>query len=164
MPRGRAWSDQRFTGTSLVAGNDILSNLLEFGLEGVDNLTVVRIIGELNVHYVVTTTIADSDSFVDVGIGVTSAQAFGVGAGSVPDPANSASFPPRGWLYAATGYVAQLITTDTGIVNINTTFKFDIRAMRKIDKGTLFMRLAQANINVGGAMEVVGRVRTLVLT
>ena len=161
--RGRAWADQRFTGNALVAGTDFLSDLLQFAPD-VDTLTAVRIIGDFDVHYDVTTTIADSDSFVDVGIGVSSVEAFAAGAAALPDPANSTSFPPRGWLYASTGYVAQLVTSSTGIWNINARFQFDLRAMRKIDKGTLFLRIAQANINVGGAMEIVGRVRTLCLT
>ena len=164
MPRGRSWADARLTGVSLVAGTDVLVDLLASVVPVVDTLTAVRIIGEFSCHYIVSNTITDSDSFVDVGIGVTSAEAFAAGVASLPDPANAASFPPRGWLYAATGYCGQALTTDTGMFNKNAEFKFDIRAMRKIDKGVLFMRIANANITVGGAMQIVGRVRTLCLT
>ena len=152
-------------GVSLVAGTDVLLDLLESATEVSDTLTAARIVGSFTVNYVVTTTIADADSVVDVGIGVTSTQGFGVGgAAGVPDPASETSYPPRGWLYVATKHVAQLVTTDGGIINENAEFNFDLRAMRKLDKGILFMRIAQANINVGGAMEVTGRVRTLILT
>ena len=63
-----------------------------------------------------------------------------------------------------TKYVGQALTSATGVFNVNAYFEFDMRAMRKVDKGILFMRMANGNINVGGAMEVVGRVRALCLT
>ncbi len=162
-PRSRAWADIRFGSTALVAGTDIFLDLL-VSAPTVDTLTAVRIIGDFNVHYDVTTTIADSDSAVDVGIGVTSTQAFGVGLTALPDPTGTTTFPPRGWLYVATRHVAQLVTSSTGIINENAIFQFDIRAMRKIDKGILFVRIANTNLNIGGAMEVTGRIRTLCLT
>jgi len=161
--RPRAWADTRFKMQSLVAGTDFIVNLL-LNAPTVDTLTAIRIVGELEFAYVVTTTIADSDSIVDVGIGVAADEAVAAGAAALPDPASDSSYPPRGWLYVATGYVAQHITSATGLANKNAVFKFDIRAARKIDKGTLFFRAAQANLNVGGAMELTGRIRVLCLT
>jgi len=162
--RAMAWSDKRFAGTSLAAGTDILSNLLDAVADKSDTLTVIRIVAELNCHYVVTTTIADADSIVDLGIGVCSVEAFGAGTTAVPAPDTNTEYPPRGWLYVATGHVAQLVTTDGGIINEAHTFKLDIRAMRKLDKGVLFARVVNTNKNVGGAMEVTGRVRVLCKT
>jgi len=161
--RNRAWADTRFEGTALVAGTPILANLLA-GASTVDTLTAIRIVGEFNVHYIVTNTLSDSDSSVDAGIGVTSVEAFDAGAAAIPSPKVTTEYPPRGWLYAATGYVGQALTTSTGVFNENAVFKFDLRAMRKIDKGRLFLRIDNSNINIGGAMEVVGRVRVLCLT
>jgi len=162
-PRGRAWADTRFKQQSIVAGTDFIVDLLA-NAPTVDTLTAIRIVVDVHVHYIVTTTLADSDSIVDLGIGVASAEAVVAGAAALPDPASDSSYPPRGWLYVATGYVAQILTTDSGITNENAHFKADIRAMRKIDKGTLFVRVAQANLNTGGAMEMNGRIRVLCLT
>ena len=162
MARHRAWADRRFAGVSLVAGTlqnfDLLQNA-----PTIDTLTVVRIVGDLTVQYLVSTTVADSLSIVDLGIGVIAATAFGV-AGAAPAPQIETEYPDRGWIYVASQPVAQLVTTDGGIINEAARFQFDIRAMRKIDKGTLFMGIVQANITVGGAMQVTGRVRSLCLT
>ncbi len=159
--RPRAWADSRIVAT-LTTAADILVDLLA-GAPTVDTLTAIRIVVNLNCHYIVTNTLSDSDSVVDIGIGVTSVEAFAAGATSVPDPSSPTSFPPRGWLYVDTGYVGQALTSATGVFNENAVFKVDLRAARKIDKGTLFLRIANTNINVGGAMEVVGRVRVLCL-
>jgi len=162
-PRNRAWADTRFAGVSLVAGTDILTDLLS-DAPTVDTLTAIRIVGDIEAHYVITNTITDSDSVVDVGIGVSATEAFAAGVGAIPDPSVTNKYPPRGWLYVATQYVGQALTTSTGMFSKNARFQFDIRSMRKIDKGRMFIRVANTNINVGGAMELTGRVRVLCLT
>ena len=165
MPTGRnrAWADLLFGPSALVVGTDIIVDLLA-NAPTVDTLTAVRIVGELNAHYDVTNTIVDSDSVVDLGIGVTSMQAFAAGANSVPDPSTMTDYPPRGWLYVTRKYVGQSLTDTTGVTSVQAVFSFDVRAMRKIDKGILYLRMANVMINVGGAMEVSGRVRVLCLT
>ena len=163
MARQRSWADTRYGGVDVVAGTDLLTDLLAVAPR-VDTLTVVRIVAELNIGYTVTTTVADADSIVDIGIGVTAQEAFDAGVTSVPDPEDPSSYPPRGWIYVNTFMVAQLVTTDGGIIDHRATIRFDIRAMRKIDKGVLFLRLSQKNLNVGGVMDLTGRVRALCLT
>ena len=163
-PRNRAWADRRFAGTALVAGTPGVFDLLTAAPE-VDTLTAVRIVGDLTVQYLVSTTIVDSLSIVEVGIGVSSVQAFAVAAGAgLPDPsADPAEYPPRGWLYLASQPVSQHAES-TGVIEHVARFQFDLRAMRKIDKGFLFMVVEQNNITVGGAMQMTGRVRALCLT
>ncbi len=160
MPRRLAWADTRVIQDSLVAGTDIILDLL-VNAPTMDTLTVVRLVVDLEAHYIITNTITDSDSIVDLGIGVTSVEAF---AGALPDPSLDTSYPPRGWLYVASKYVGQALTTSTGMFSKNAVFAADLRAMRKIDKGILFLRMANTNMNVGGAMEVTGRVRALCMT
>ena len=161
--RNRAWADQRFAGNSLVAGTGVLVDLLS-DAPTVDTLTAVRLVGDVTCQYVVSTTVADSMSIVDVGIGVGSVEAFAAGINSLPNPDVTTEYPPRGWLYVASLPVVQILTTDSGIVDQPARFQFDLRAMRKIDKGRLFMMLLNTNLVQGGAMQVVGRVRTLCLT
>jgi len=161
--RPRAWADTRLAGNALVAGADLILNLL-IDAPTVDTLTSIRVVGEINAHYIISNTITDSDSIVDLGIGVASGQAFAVGQTALADPAGSTGYPPRGWVYCQSLYCGQAVTSSTGMFNENAIFKFDVRGQRKIDKGVLFLRMVNTNINVGGAMEVVGRVRVLCLT
>ena len=83
--RGRTWSDTRFGGTALVVGTPIIADLLA-NAPAVDTLTAVRIVCDLDAHYIVTNTLSDSDSTVDLGIGVASVEAFAAGAAALPDP------------------------------------------------------------------------------
>ena len=163
--RGRSWSDTRMTSvTPLVAGVPRHLDLFA-GLPVTDTKTVIRIIGDFKVFYDVTFTIGDSLSAVDVGIGVTSAEAFAVGDTALPSPIIDTQFPPRGWLYASTQAVLHILHgTEPAIHVVEAHFKFDLKAQRKVDKGVLFMTIEQNNIVVGGAMTVTGRVRALCLT
>ena len=164
-PRNRAWADSRFLGSALVAGTPLVSNLLA-GAPTVDTLTAVRIIGDLWVQYLVSTTVGDSLSIVDLGIGVAGVEAFDAGTASLPSPAVNTEYPPRGWLYVNSQPVSQTLDGAGGvsIVNERAHFQFDLRAMRKIDKGRLYSHIVQNNITVGGAMQITGRIRVLCLT
>ena len=161
--RNRAWADTRFGGVSLVAGTPLVSNLLT-DAPTVDSLTVIRLVGHLDIQYTPTTTVADSLSTVDIGIGVASVEAVAGGQTVLPSPTVSTQYPPRGWLYVATLPCSQLITTDGGIIDHHAEFKFDLRAMRKIDKGVLFSVISNANVLIGGVMNITGRIRALCLT
>ena len=163
--RNRAWADLAFDGTTLVAGVPQAFDLLA-GAPEVDTLTAVRIIGNLEIGYLVNTTPSDSLSRVSVGIGVASVEAFAVAAtAGLPNPTQTGQYPPRGWLYVQAKAVRQVVSiSGDGLVDHWATFDFDLRAMRKIDKGRLFVIMEQDNIVIGGAMSVVGRIRTLCLT
>jgi len=131
-----------------------------------DTLTVARVIGKLEIGYLVSTTPGDSLSSVNIGIGVASVEAFAVAAtAGLPNPTDITAFPPRGWLYVQTAAVRQVVSTSgDGLIDHWATFEFDLRGMRKIDKGVLYLIMEQNNITIGGAMQVVGRVRALCLT
>ncbi len=163
VSRHTSWADTSFGGTSLVAATPQAFNLLADAPIS-DTMTVMRIIGSLEVGYLVTTTRADSLSVVSVGIGVSSAEAFSVAAtAGLPNPTQTDQYPPRGWLYVQAKAVRQVINPE-GLVDHWATFEFDLRGARKVDKGTLFMIIEQDNITVGGAMQLVGRIRTLCKT
>jgi len=162
VSRNRAWADLRLNGDALVVGTPITVDLLAVA-PTVDTLTAVRIVGDITVSVLVGSTVVDSLSVVDLGIGVSSLEAFTVAGTSLPNPADAFDYPPRGWLYVATQPVRQQAES-TGVIVQVARFVFDIRSMRKIDKGKLFMTIVNSTITVGGAMEAVGRVRTLCLT
>ncbi len=161
--RNRAWADTRMAGLAMVAGTPIRFDLLA-DAPNVDTLTAVRIVGDVTVQYTVSVTVTDSLSIVDLGIGVSSNEAFAVSSSlGLPKPSVTSAFPPRGWLYVASQPVFEKAES-TGIIHHAARFQFDLRAMRKVDKGTLFLTMEQANITLGGSMQVTGRVRVLCLT
>lgn len=163
--RRRAWTDRRIVGVSLVAGTHFTRDLL-FNAPTSDTQTVERIIGHIEVYYLTAAVPEDSESIVDMGIGVSSIEAFEVAAAAgLPSPADETEYPPRGWLYVQSKGVRQVVSTSgDGLIDVGATFDFDLRGKRKVDKGVLFLSMIQANIATGGAMQVVGRVRVLCLT
>ena len=162
VSRNRARADTIFSVATLVAGTPQHSNLL-LNAPTVDTLTAVRVIGDLWFMYQPDSTVVDSLSISTLGIGVTSVEAFAAGGVSMPDPSNDAQYPPRGWLYVNSQPVSQQAES-TGVLNHMAHFKFDVRAMRKVDKGILFSTITNTNIIIGGSMRVVGHVRALCLT
>ena len=158
-----SWADVRIPGTALIAGTALDFDLLINSTMKVDTLTAIRLVIDLEVIYLVSTTVVDSLSMVHLGVGVANEEAFTVGGASLPQPGDPTEYPPRGWLYVNSKAVVQKAES-TGVISRGAHFLYDGGAMRKIDKGTLFMRLEQENITVGGAMQVIGRVRVLCKT
>ena len=163
--RPRAWADQRFNAETLNVTGNILADLLE-NAPTMDTLTAVRIIGDIMVEYDPMSTHSDQLNVIDVGVGVTSVEAFAVGIMGVPQPHNETEYPPRGWLYVATQSVMNSITTGAEAAVMRAArFQFDLRAMRRVDKGILFLAIqSSAGKGTGITTLVTGRVRTLCLT
>ena len=167
MPgRNRAWADQLLANSLTAGGGSIKLNLLE-NAPTMDTLTAIRIVGELEVAPTPTSEV-EFTQIVDIGIGVSSSEAFSIGITALPDPAAETEYPPRGWLYVARQIaVVSLPTggTPVAIYRKHAMFKFDLRAMRKIDKGTLFMFMRNTD-HAGTAtnLTIFGRVRVLCLT
>jgi len=166
MPgRNRAWADL-LVNTTLSSGGNVVLNLLT-NAPTVDTITAIRIISRLEARAVATDQV-EGTQLVDIGIGVTSVEAFAGGITTLPSPVTDTEFPPRGWLYVARR-VYQLglpiISGGGGPIHTVAVFDFDLRAMRKIDKGVLF--LAATSTNVDGSavsLSLTGRVRSLCLT
>jgi len=160
--RPMAWADLRLTLTTLITGVAQNLDILE-NAPTVDTLTVVRIVGDFFMMYSPNSTVVDSLSITDVGIGVASLEAFNAGGTSLPKPSAETEYPARGWLYCNSMPVSQQAES-TGVLNTQAHYKFDLGGMRKIDKGILFLSLQQTDILVGGNMRVIGRVRALCKT
>ncbi len=152
--------------TTVVDTGNILSNLLA-ELVALETMTVARLIGHLDFQ----AGPADENEYaqiITIGIGVCSVEAFNVGVTAVPDLDVAAETPARGWLYRARRLSLQALPTGGTPVAIHrqpAIFSFDVRAMRKIDRGRLFMYIK--NSTTGGnalSMEVVGLVRAMALT
>ena len=165
MARRRAWADfivNLALVTDVPQSVDLLTQAPDL-----DTLTVARLIGKLTVWPASMTTQVDSHMIVDIGVGVASVEAFGVAASAgLPIVIAVASAPPRGWLYRSQIDVMKVHSTGTTFEIAHAgEDKFDIGAMRKVDKGVLYL-VAQSTLIDGTAMTVdlTGLVRSMCLT
>ncbi len=162
LRRRRAWGDTRFADLPLGAGtrkDDLL-----VGLAVTETKTVTRVIGDFSLNGAAV----DENEYsvtIDVGIGVTSREAFDLE--TLPDPDAVADYPMNGWLYVATQICYQALptgATPTAMWRKDARFTFDIRAQRKVDRGVLFMVIQNLAAPTAGTMRINGRVRALCLT
>ena len=165
MPRRRAWADF-VVALTLVVDVPQSVNLLTQAPD-LDTITVARLIGKLTAVPSSLTTQVDSEMIVDIGVGVASVEAFGVAASAgLPVVNAAASAPPRGWLYRAQLHVVKVHSTGTTFeILIQGQDQFDIGAMRKVDKGRLYL-VTQSTLIGGSAMNLslTGLVRAMCLT
>jgi len=162
MARPRAWADLKFN-VVIPSSNDMtpLDILVDLGASRLDTITIVRLVGQMAVVPEIPVTSATSNQIIDVGIGVATEAAFT--AGTVPEPDTTTEYPARGWLYVATKSLFRGNLATVG--EMFPAWEFDIRAMRKIDKGRLY--LAAGNGLGDGtpvAIRFQGRIRALCLT
>jgi len=109
----------------------------------------------------------DGGSVVDLAIGVSATEAFN--ANVVPDPGSPADTPARGWLWKD-----RLIAVGNSVtgppahdVYWGTELKADIRSMRKVDRGVLYLAMQFDNTLVSGSflpVSCIGIVRALCAT
>ncbi len=166
MPRPRAWADTLidvpFTSSGAANNQDLLLTLTPS-----DTITVMRLVIHLTVG---TQNFSDADdgaTFVDMGIGVAAAEAFNVGSTALPDPNQAGDVPARGWLWRDRMVHIEVNTTAPVITLFHISeVRADIRAMRKVDRGILYLRMVAAEQSVGDFVptNVTGIVRALVAT
>ena len=161
MPnRNRAWADTVHAFTSIAAGSTLETNLL-VDAPVIDTITAVCMVVDFTAALAPGAE-GDLANFVSVGIGVASVEAFAAGAGSLPSVSESDEYPPRGWLYIASKPVSQ--ASQDGVDRLNGVFQVDLRSMRKVDKGILYMSVHNVAVLGMEAIEISGRVRVLCLT
>ena len=161
--RPRAWADLIFQ-AQIGSGAIMtpLNILADLGANVLDTVTVTRLIGSLHAFIEMPDPQVQGIMRVDLLIGVVGASGFTAG---VPDPGISSEYPIRGHLYATTKWVAQSAGASTMQQSQQPAWEVDLGAMRKIDKGILYV--AAKNTLVDGAaftVRVGGRIRALCLT
>ena len=162
--RPRAWADLKIN-ENLASDGSQKFDLLEKATVNLDTITVVRLVGKLTV---IPAVVADSTigvQLIQIGIGVASTEAFTAGIASLPDPNVDTEAPPRGWIYKQ--YETFVNQQDLGTVEAFRfpEFQFDNRAMRKIDRGVLFMVMNSVDLlATATTVKVVGLIRALCLT
>jgi len=164
MARPRAWAD--FLLSMVLAPGTAQSVDLLTSAVNSDTITVGRLIGRIHVHPDSLTAQVDFGATINVGIGVASADAFGVGTAALAGIATAADAPARGWLYRSQMHVTKVHSSGTDYeYGEDDTLAFDVRAMRKVDKGVLYFT-AQSTSVVGtaGSLRLTGIIRAMCLT
>ena len=161
MARPRVWDDQLFTSNPTI-GTKVVDLLPNIAAE--DNRTVTRIIGTITFAPASLTNQVDVMMRLNLGIGVTTAEAFAIPA--VPDPQTDSDVPMRGWLYI--GFMVYTKYHGGGAVMEAfdyPTLRFDVRASRKVDRGRLFLAFShELMLGTTETTFISGRIRSLMLT
>jgi len=166
LARPLAWGDTEiddlFTSAATKSPVDLLTTLTPS-----DTITAIRIIIRL---YCIPQNLSDNidgGSRIDIGIGVAAEEAFT--ANVVPDPSVMADVPARGWLWKGT--LIAVANTVTGPpardIYYGTEISADVRAMRKVDRGNLYIARQAKDFSVSGSflpVTLVGMVRVLCAT
>ena len=162
--RPRAWADLVFQ--AQIASGALMTplNLLaDLGANVLDTITVTRIIGSLHAFIEMPDPQVQGIMRCDLAIGVVASSNF-PGTG-VPDPTITTEYPARGYLYVTTKWIAQSAGASTMQQSQQPAWDIDIGAMRKIDKGVLYVHAGNSLVD-GAAftIRVGGRLRALCLT
>ena len=154
--RGTAWIDTLVNSTLANAGGDTVDLMGSTDTDERRGMTVTRLL--LCLYLFPSDLMAvEGAQACDLGIGVASEDAFG--AGALADPNVAGDEPLRGWLYRCR-HVA-LSATGSAFQSLNV--REDIHSQRKIDKGTVYMRID--NVTIQGTaftVRIAGTVRMLV--
>jgi len=164
MARPRAWADLIWSAEIADGGNMAPLNVLaDLGASPLDTITVTRLVGDIYVVPTLPIIALDYSQRIDVGIGVATESAFDIGVTAVPQPDISTEYPARGWLYVVTMWLFKINSTTHDDMYAHA--HFDIRTMRKVDKGILYVAAGNNPVQVGGEeIRVGGRIRALCLT
>ena len=157
MVRRTRWIDNLFNFTVNAGGEVVQSLTVALTEVETQEMTVIRMI----MCYAMQSDDPGSVNGIqlcDVGVGITSQDAFT--AGAIADPNVQADFPMVGWLYRCRHLVMDSIDSrDIQPLQIEK----DIRSMRKLARGELYF-VAENNLGRGtaDAIRVSGLIRVLV--
>ena len=155
VKRRSVWLDTLVTATIATGGQTSVDLMGSWDRDDARGLTVVRTLLELAV-VPATPGSEDSQTALDLAIGVVSREAFA--AGALPDPNVAGDSPTAGWLWRT----RCLIMGDTAGALTPTICRGDFRSMRKLDEsGNLFMVLNNVGIVATPTLRIVGIVRQL---
>ena len=156
MARPGFWIDTRMNETIGSAAQGLESLMTNVSsTQSRRGWTMVRTIIGIDIARSVHDSGEGSD-LVEIGIGVTSQEAFA--AGVVPDPQTPTDHPTRGWVYRA-GYRIWGFAADQPAIYTIRVDK-DIRAKRKLDNGEMYIVIDNNPLEgTAGAILVTGYIR-----
>ncbi len=144
--RATDWIDTVFRSDTASGAQSLFSLMTGVAPVNVRRQTLVRTLITMDLF---STTVAGAwgTQSVDIGIGITSQEAFA--AGVVADPNVSGDQPSRGWIYRTRRMVAQNSIGSPVLFHLNA----DIRASRKLDDGECYFVLNNT-VDLGTAFTV----------
>jgi len=156
------WADQ-IINENVSAGGVVQSE--ELGLDAlsaldrrVNRFTILRTIIGLDIQTIVRDA-GEGDQIVSLGIGVIGEE---VSATQMPDPANQAEFPLRGWIWRARYRIYGSSTNDQNVVSRR--IDLDLHSQRKLENGRpVFISSNIDNQGVSQAVTLTGLIRLLYL-
>ena len=157
MPSRRAtdWIDTVLAQDTATGAQSLVSLMTGVAPVNVRRQTLVRTIIELSL-YSTTVVGAWGTQGVDLGIGITSQEAFA--AGVVADPNVSNDQPSRGWIYRTRKVVAQNGAGSQIIFEL----RGDIRSQRKLDDGECYIVINNgADLGTSFTVRAEGLIRQL---
>ena len=109
-----------------------------------DTITVARLIGKFLFFPESQTSNVAYTQRIDMGIQVVTEPAFSAAGASLPDPRVEADAPARGWLWRESAVIIfhNLNADEKGPYHYPEV-AFDIRAMRKVDRGRLVFTMVK---------------------
>ncbi len=155
--RQTQWVDTLLDSQLAVAGK--LESTLMTGLDPQDHAewTLIRLILCYNLGAIIPGVAVASNLF-DIGIGVASAEA--IAATALADPEVATDFPQSGWIYRCRHRLLDDAAEGRGTLEIYR----DLRAMRKLSRGSLFITATNTADTSGGfAIVLSGLIRALYL-
>jgi len=162
MARPLAWADTTLEITMIQAVNITPINLL-LNLAPSDTVTTMRIVGHLYVIPASMSVQTSGQYRCDLGIGVTSVEAFN--AGVVPDPQTDSERPARGWMWKDRLYSMKDRLDANNAYAVAGEVRFDVRSGRKVDRGICYLNAFQSQISgVAQNLILVGLIRVLCAT
>ena len=161
MPsRARAWGDTLVSTT--LTGAQVNLDLLA-DLAAADTKTVVRLVGHLTFVPAEEGTAGHTVQVMSMGIQVVAAEAFA--ASVVPDPNVGGDVPVRGWLWRDRAVEYIETTNNAATPWFFPEVRFDLRAMRKVDRGVLVFTVNKdVPLGVAHDLRMQGIIRALCLT
>ena len=131
--RKTRWVDTLVSNGVLNAGQVLVDLLAAISVGDLRGLTVTRMIVSLWMSPAIPLAAGDGRQSLDVGVGVTSLEAFT--AGVVSDPNVATDEPARGWLWRD-----RAVVHDDGTnLLVPTRVQGDFRGQRRIEGGKLFI-------------------------
>jgi len=160
--RPLAWGDTIFD-QALVASQVNLNLLTD--LAPSDTITAARLVGHLYFTTDDVLNVVDGAMAVSCGVQVVTVRADAIGGSAVPNPSISAEVPARGWLWRDRGIVINAVGPGPVDFHFVSELKFDIRTMRKVDRGVLLLSLFPEGIHgTTFNTKVTGIMRVLCMT
>jgi len=156
--RNRFWIDTLVDATLGAGGQELQSLMTNItSAESRRGLTMVRTLIQLDVAYAVHDA-GEGSQHVSLGIGITSQEAFS--AGIVSDPQTVTDHPVGGWCFRSRYRVFGFAADQPAIHLVR--IEKDIRAMRKLNNGEMYLVISSAFIEGAAAStRTMGIVRQL---